>query len=106
MPCIQRCQVNSGYFGGKITRTILTNEIIAEPGVPGMISINRMPNSYKFLKLLFTQSLLFVLCYSAASAQDTTAVFNRMMAIRAPCIIAIPSKKSIFILIDLIMPWE
>lgn len=64
----------------KITRTILTNEIIAEPDVPGLISISGMPNSYKFLKLLFTQSLLFVLCYSAASAQDTTAVFNRMMA--------------------------
>ena len=40
----------------KITRTIFTNEIIAEPNVPGLISINRMPNSYKFLKLLFTQS--------------------------------------------------
>jgi hypothetical protein len=59
---------------------MLINEIIAEPGVPGLVSINRMPNSYKFLKLLFTQSLLFVLCCSAASAQDTTAVFNRMMA--------------------------
>jgi len=64
----------------KITRTILTSKIITEPGVPGQISIDRMPHSYKFLKLLFTQSLLFVLYYSAASAQDTTAAFNRMMA--------------------------
>lgn len=37
-------------------------------------------DNHKFLKSLFTQSLLFVVCCSAAFAQDTTAVFNRMMA--------------------------
>lgn len=64
----------------KIIRTIPTNGIEARADQPNLQSIGIVLNSCKFLRLLFTLSLVFKLCCSIVFAQDTTTVFNRMMA--------------------------
>ncbi len=47
----------------------------------------------KFLKLLLAQSLFFILLYSAANAQDATAVLNKMIANSATLYNGYPIEK-------------
>ena len=88
----------------KIMRTILTNEIEAPVDCPRLLSISNVLNSCKSLKLFSILSLFFVIWCSAVLGQDTTTVFNKMMANCIPTKNSKHRPKKVYSIINVKLP--